>query len=62
MALIVRDSNLYTDVLRDAIKGAWSGRKALYGTGVAILMPNLPTVDGNGESLRTGSSVRIRYW
>mgnify|MGYP003478887666 FL=1 len=62
MALISRDSNLYTDVLRDAIKGAWSGRKALYGSGVAVLMSGLPTVDGNGESLKTGSTVRIPYW
>lgn len=61
MAITKRDSNLYKDVLVEAVGAAFAGKRALAGTGAAILVPNLPTMS-MGIKLGTGSKVQIPYF
>ena len=62
MATTLRDPNLYKDLLLEAIPAAFAGRKALAGTGAAVLVPNLPTMTTFGTKAGTGSKVQIPYF
>jgi hypothetical protein len=62
MATTFRDPNLYKDLLMEAIPAAFAGRKALAGTGAAVLVPNLPTMTTFGTKAGTGSKVQIPYF
>lgn len=62
MATTKRDSNLYVDLLQDAVAGAFVGKQALLGTGVVVLRDSMPTMDVNGVRLETGDTISIPYW
>lgn len=57
-----RDSNLYVDILQEAVAGAFVGKQALLGTGVVALKDGMPTRDANGISLESGDTISIPYW
>lgn len=58
----VRDSNLYKDVLIEAIAAKFSTQMALAGSGVARLIPNLPTMTVIGGKPGTGSHIEVPYF
>lgn len=60
--LTVRDSNLYKDVLVEAISAKFATKNALAGSGVAMLVPNLPTLTVIGGKPGTGSQIEVPYF
>jgi hypothetical protein len=62
MALTKRTDLIYVDILQEAIKAAFAGKKALFGTGAAILNTSLPTLGNDGMPLKGGDTVRIPYF
>lgn len=62
MGLTTRSSLIYVDILQEAIRGAFAGQLALYGTDVAILNGSLPTLGNNGQPLKGGDTVKIPYF
>lgn len=62
MSVTVKDSNLYVNVLADAVEAAFTGQMALLGTGVVILRSQLPTTNNLGGRLQAGDTVQIPYF
>lgn len=60
--MTVRDSNLYKDILVEAVAAQFATKKALVGTGVARLQPNLPMVSAVGGKMGTGSLIEVPYF
>lgn len=62
MTLTTRDSNLYVDLLVEAVAGAFAGQKALFGTGVVTLNPTMPTRGNNGRPFKGGETIQMPYF
>lgn len=57
-----RDSNIYVNVLMEAVKAQFATKKALFGTGVAILKPGLPRHNVTGAAFGAGDKIQIPYF
>ena len=62
MGLTKRTDLIYVDQLQEAIKAAFAGKLALYGTGAAILNTSLPTLGPDGKKLAGGDTIRVPYF
>lgn len=62
IGLTVRDTNLHKDVLLEAISAQFSTKKALAGSGVAKLVPSLPTMTAVGGKAGTGTQIEVPYF
>lgn len=57
-----RSNLIYVDQLQDAIPGAFAGKTALAGNGMAIMRTDLPTTNPGGGRIKGGDTIRIPYW
>jgi len=62
MANTRRSNLIYVDQLQEAIPGAFAGMKALLGTGAANVNFNMPGVDGQGNRIKGGDTIRVPYF
>lgn len=62
MAITKRDSNLYVDLLQEAVQAAFVGKEALMGTGVVVMNNQLPTQTPAGLPLEGGEKITIPYF
>lgn len=58
----VRDSNLYKDVLMEAVAAKFADKKALAGTDVVSMIPTLPKMSVMGSKLGSGSQIEVPYF
>jgi len=62
MAVTKRSDLIYVDQLQEAIQAWFVGKMALWGTGVAVMSPTLPSVGPEGNKLKGGDTIRVPYF
>jgi hypothetical protein len=62
MAVTKRSDLIYVDQLQEAVQAYFLGKKALWGTGVAVQNSTLPSIGPDGSKLKGGDTIRVPYF
>lgn len=62
MAVTKRSNLIYVQDLQEAIQGYFVGKLAFWGTGIAIMNTNLPSIGNNGAKLKGGDTILVPYF
>jgi HK97 family phage major capsid protein len=60
--MLTRPDVIVPELLIEAVKGEFSGMKAFYGTGAAMMQTGMPTHSPSGNKIKGGDTITIPYF